>query len=214
VKWMPVFCGTTLLSLSCLGIFLATDTCTQHAPGRWRAPNSDAGPQRSRRASIGSFPRVTVSADMPAKIFQATLTRDREKVILVTEPHSAFPACSLRDLITVATEAQARSSPSPGGPRQDGGASGIPIRKWLETLAQAAMRYAPAVDVVVQSQPSAAIVWGCIRFLIGVSMKRSHPPLPSPLRSPLSRASTPLLNPKAPYAPYAPLPLHHSRSCI
>jgi hypothetical protein len=179
VKWMPVFCGTTLLSLSCLGIFLATDTCTQHAPGRWRAPNSDAGPQRSRRASIGSFHRVTVSADTPAKIFQATLTRDREKVILVTEPHSAFPACSLRDLITVATEAQARSSPSPGGPRQDGGASGIPIRKWLETLAQAAMRYAPAVDVVVLSQPSAAIVWGCIQFLIGVSsfgLKRSHPP--------------------------------------
>jgi hypothetical protein len=97
--------------------------------------------------------------DRQSKEFKANLTRDDDKRIIVSGPVEGPSCCSIDELHSTMEGLRIQCAKENRGRAQ----------KWLEGLAKSAQRYAPALDVIAQSQPDVtAVIWGALRFLIVV----------------------------------------------
>lgn len=91
------------------------------------------------------------------QIFNFTLTRDDKKRI-DTKTMGEHPTSSLKTLLESATQAKEASD-----------ASGSTFRKKAEHFVTVFHDYATCVDAMIQQSPEiTSVVWGSIRFLMGV----------------------------------------------
>jgi ABC-type transporter Mla subunit MlaD len=92
-------------------------------------------------------------------MFNNNLTKDGAKKIGTTlTNNNQHPPCTLEDLLLDVTKLQKKRNKD----RSD-------AQRRIDTVITAINQHAQVIDVLIQQQPDiTAVVWGAIRFLIGV----------------------------------------------
>jgi hypothetical protein len=95
-----------------------------------------------------------------SQIFNQELTKDKKKKIDLSNLSNNHPLCSLPALVEATKDEREKS-----------GVVTSPAATALRRSIELVHTYAPIADVFIQHQPHiTAIVWGCVRFLIEVSV--------------------------------------------